>query len=185
MGAGPNINLNNRVDFVMDASNNAVKNITRSRNYGTRLTIGKEKADKYYIYINPNINYNTSVGTVSTNANAKYWAYGYNIWGNLKLPKDFELSTEVDANFRQKDPRFPSNNNYTIWNGFFSKKFHKKEFELKGSVYDILNQNRGYNRNFNSYSFTETYNNTFRRMWLVSFIWNFTKNPGAPAAPAK
>ena len=184
LGAGPNFNISNRVDFVSDSLLNPVKNTTRTRNYGIRLNIGKEKADKYSIYLNPYINYNSSQGSVSANANAKYWSYGSYIWGRLILPKDLELSTDVEGTFRQKDPRFPSNNNYTIWNGFLSKKFHKKVFELKLSVYDILNQNQGYNRNFDSYSFTENYNNTFKRMWLLSFVWNFTKTPGA-AAPSK
>lgn len=184
VGGGPNFNFNNSVEFVSDSLQNPVKNTTRSRNVGFRFNFGKEKGDKYSIFLNPYLNYNSNKGSISKNANAEYWAYGFDIWGRLILPKDLEISTDVDASFRQKDPRFPSNNNFTIWNGYASKKFHKKEFELKLSIYDILNQNRGYKRNFSSYSFTETYNNTFRRMWLLSFIWNFTKTPGA-AAPTK
>jgi hypothetical protein len=48
------------------------------------------------------------------------------------------------------------------------------------SVNDILDQNRGYQRNFDSYSFTESYYTTLRRFWMVSAVWNISKN-GKPA----
>ena len=82
---------------------------------------------------------------------------------------------------RQKDPRFPANNSYTTWNASILKRLHKNEYEVKFGVYDILNQNRGYNRDFNSFSFTETYYTTLKRMWMLSLTWNFSKN-GKPAA---
>ena len=54
------------------------------------------------------------------------------------------------------------------------------KLELKLGLYDILNQNRGYERNFNSYSFTETTYNTLKRFWLFTVTWNISKN-GKPA----
>jgi hypothetical protein len=56
----------------------------------------------------------------------------------------------------------------------------KDVFELKFGVYDILNLNRGYQRNFSSYSFSETYYETLKRFWLLTLTWNFSKN-GGPA----
>ncbi|MBS1655410.1 MAG: hypothetical protein JSU05_11235, partial [Bacteroidetes bacterium] len=47
-------------------------------------------------------------------------------------------------------------------------------------VNDILDQNRGYQRSFSSYSFSESYYTTLRRFWLVTFTWNISKN-GQPA----
>jgi outer membrane receptor for ferrienterochelin and colicin len=96
------------------------------------------------------------------------------------LPQKFEINTDANFQYRQKDPRFTQNNNFTTWNANIVKRFMKDEFDLKIGVYDILNQNRGYQRNFNSYSFTETYNNTLRRFWLVTLTWNISKN-GQPA----
>ncbi len=48
--------------------------------------------------------------------------------------------------------------------------------KLNWVLYDILDQNKGYNRNFNSYSFTESYYNTLRRFWLLTLTWNISKN---------
>ena len=77
---------------------------------------------------------------------------------------------------RQKDPRFPADNNFTTWNANVIKRILKNEMEFKFGVYDILNQNRGYNRSFSSYSFTESYYNTLKRFWLLTVTWNISKN---------
>lgn len=181
-GFGPNFNINRSIDFVKDNKTNvSVKNMTNSSSYGLSISFGKDIPDKLNISIRPNVAYNKSKASVNTSANAEYWSGGYNVWGNWEMGKDFSINTDVDANYVQSDPRFSQNNNYTIWNASISKKFHKKEFEVRAGVNDILDQNRGYNRNFNSYSFTETYRTTLRRFWLVSFIWNITKNGAAPA----
>jgi len=181
LGSGANFSVNNNVDFVMDRNKKAIKNKTQDNNYNLNLSIGKDKADKYYIYWSPNIGYNTSRGSVNELSDYKYWSYGFNVYGNLKLPKDLEIRTDLNATYRQKDPRFPANNNFTIWNAFLTKAFHKKEFEARISVYDLLDQNRGYSQSRSGYSFTDSYRNTLRRLWLVSFIWNITKNGAAPA----
>ena len=77
---------------------------------------------------------------------------------------------------RQKDPRFPDDNNFTTWNANVIKRILKNEMEFKFGVYDILNQNRGYNRSFSGYSFTESYYNTLKRFWLLTVTWNISKN---------
>lgn len=183
LGANASVNLNRNVNFVNEpGTTNSLKNITTTNSYTFSPRISKEIPDKLDITFSPNFGYNTSIATVNDNANAKYWTSGYNIWGNWQLPKDFELNTDVNAQYRQKDSRFPANNNYTIWNAALSKKFHKKEFELRFWVNDILDQNRGYNRNFNSNSFTETYRTTLRRFYMLTFIWNITKNGSTPTA---
>jgi hypothetical protein len=54
------------------------------------------------------------------------------------------------------------------------------KLEIKFGIYDILDQNKGYQRSFSSYNFTETYNQTLRRFWLLTVTWNLSKN-GKPA----
>jgi len=53
--------------------------------------------------------------------------------------------------------------------------------EAKVSVNDILNENRGYDRTFTDYRYTETYYNTLKRFWMVTLTWNFSKN-GKPTS---
>ena len=175
LGVGPSAMVSKNVEFI-----NKVKNITRTSNYGIRMNVSSNIPDKIYFYFSPSITRNHSIATVNAAANADYWAVDG--WSQVRvtLPKKFEISTDVNFQLRQKDPRFPQNNNYTIWNASVTKRFLKDVLEFKFGVNDLLDQNRGYQRNFNSYSFTESYFNTLRRFWMATLTWNISKN-GKPA----
>ncbi len=175
-GIGPFANINRNIDFV-----NSIKNISVRKGYGFRVNMNQYVPEKYNFYIGPSFSYNTNSSSVNSTANAKYWAVSGDANATITVKKKIDISSNISAQFRQKDPRFPANNNYTIWNASVIKRFFKDDkMELKLSVNDILDQNRGYQRNFDSYSFTETYHTTLRRFWLVSVIWNISKN-GKPA----
>jgi hypothetical protein len=183
-GFGPQIDAYRNIDFVQDkASLNTVKNVTDTRKYGIRVGISQYVNDKYNFYIGPTFAWSQSKASVNSFANAKYWQLdgyaggSYTIPGKIKM----ELGTELNFQMRQKDPKFTQNNNFTTWNAYVMKRLFKDEWELRFSVNDILNQNKGYQRNFNSSSFTETYYNTLKRFFLLSLAWNFSKN-GKPAS---
>jgi hypothetical protein len=164
------------VDFV-----NGIKNTTKSRSLGARLNIGQYVANKYRFDMGPNFSWRRSSASVNKSANAEYWQLDGWASAGLTLAKSFELSTDANLEIRQKDPRFPANNNFAKWNASATKRFAKDVLELKFGVYDILNQSRGYDRNFNSYSFTETSYTTLKRFWLLTLTWNISKN-GKPAS---
>jgi hypothetical protein len=183
LGFGPNTNINRNIDFVRDErTNSTVKNITNTSGYGVRIDISQYVENKYNFYGGPNFSWNRSKASVNSAANAEYWQINGYAGGEVTLPKKFELGTDINMQMRQKDPRFPASNNFTTWNANVTKRFFKDNaLELKLGLYDILNQNKGYNRNFNSYSFTETYYNTLKRFWLLTVTWNISKN-GKPAS---
>jgi hypothetical protein len=181
LGFGPTLNHNRNIDFVKDpVSNNTVKNVTNTTGYGVRVSINQFVEGKYNFYIQPGFTLNMSEASVNTSANAEYWQMQGWMGGELTLFKTIRIGTDANMQYRQKDPRFPADNSFMTWNGNITKGFFKNELELRFAVYDILNQNRGYQRNFSSYSFTETYYNTLRRFWQLSMTWNFSKN-GKPA----
>jgi hypothetical protein len=175
-GMGPTANIYRNIDFV-----NSARNITTTKNLGVRLNISKYVQDKYDFYFSPGLTWNKSTATVNASANADYWQF--EAWANVRaqLPKGFEVRSDANIQVRQKDPRFTQNNNFTNWNAFIVKRLLKEnKMEIQFGIYDILNQNRGYQRNFNSYSFTESYFTTLRRFWLLKLTWNISKN-GKPA----
>jgi hypothetical protein len=182
LGFGPNLNFNRNIDFIRDAkTNTTVKNKTDTRSYGMRINISQYEKDKYNFHIGPNFNWNESKASVNSAANAQYWQISGWASGSVTLPYKFELGTDINYQVRQKDPRFPANNSFTTWNANVIKRVMKNELEFKFGVYDILNQNRGYNRSFSSYNFTESYYNTLKRYWLFTLTWNISKN-GKPAS---
>ena len=50
------------------------------------------------------------------------------------------------------------------------------DIELVKKANDILNQNIGFDRNINDNFISERTYNTMRRYFMLSFIWNFSKN---------
>jgi hypothetical protein len=70
-----------------------------------------------------------------------------------------------------------------LWNGYIGRKFLKNDKGLlKFYAYDILNQNKGYDRQVNTNVISERNYETLTRYFLLSFVWNFSKTPaGAPA----
>ena len=129
----------------------------------------------------PNYSFNHSTSDLNASANIDYWQFSSWINGSVTLPWKFEINTDVNLEIRQKDPRFPANNNYALWNASLKKKFMQNKLEAEFGVNDILNQNRGFQRNFNSSSFTETYYNTLRRYWMATITWNFNSNGAKPS----
>ena len=173
---GPNFNINRSVEFI-----NGVKNINNTKSYSLQLSTNTYKVDKYNVWLSTSFGLNDSKSTVNTKANANYWSINVNGSGSKTIAKKIEIGSEITLQIREKDPRFPANNNFTTWNGYIIKRFLKEnQFELKLQVNDILNENRGYSRNFSSYSYTETYYTTLRRFWLLTATWNISKN-GKPA----
>lgn len=174
-GAGPTAMINRNIDFI-----NEKKNITNTGNYGLRVSVSQTIPDKFDFYFSPSFTRNRSTASVNAAANADYWQVEGWSQARVMLPKKFEISTDANFQMRKKDPRFTQKNNFTTWNASVTKRFMKDVLEFRLVVYDLLRQNRGYQRNFNSYSFTETYYTTLRRFWLATITWNISKN-GKPA----
>jgi hypothetical protein len=112
-----------------------------------------------------------------------YYTQNHNLNLTVTLPAHFEISSSVEANFRQKTSAFDRDNNVVLLNGHIGKKFLKNDqamIKLQG--YDILDQNRGYNRFINSNIIREDTYQSLSRYFLLSLVWNFTKTPGGAAA---
>jgi len=171
-GVGPGFSFNRSVELI-----NGVKNVNNTKSYSVRIQTNTYKPEKYNVWLSTNISWNDSRSSVNTSANAQYWSINLNGSGSKTFAKKWEIGSDVSLQMRQKDPRFPDENSFTTWNGYLIKRFFKEnQFELKMQVNDILNQNKGYNRNFNSYSYTETYYETLKRFWLLTATWNISKN---------
>ncbi|MEI9807701.1 MAG: outer membrane beta-barrel protein [Bacteroidota bacterium] len=170
------------MDFVQNVNTGSTdKNVTTTTGYGTRVNIGQYIENKYNFNIGPQFTYNRSKASVNTRANAEYWQLQGWMNAEINFLKTFRFGSDAEVQLRQKDPELSQNNNFTRWNAYLEKSFLKNELQLTFTVYDILNQNQGYQRSFNSISFTETFNNTLQRFWQLRLTWNFSKN-GKPVS---
>ncbi|MFZ1304928.1 MAG: outer membrane beta-barrel protein, partial [Ferruginibacter sp.] len=168
---GPNANISRNITFI-----NGQRAVNTNTNYGFNFGISKQKEKKYEFSLNPGISWVNAKNSISSAASANYWQVGVRGDVEITFLKKFRFETDVNYKAKQKDPRFPSKNQFTIWNASLTRFIYKEVLEASVSVNDILNENRGYERTFNDYRYTETFYNTLKRFWMVTLTWNFSKN---------
>ena len=184
LSVSPQLALSRNITFLNTIKSGSPATSQVSINTNTRYTldfdVNKQKENKYEISLSVAPGFTKAKSSVNTTANASYRTISLSANGNVTILKHFELSSDISYEAKQKDPRFPADNNYTKWNAGLKRKFFKDDFEAGIYVYDILNQNRGYDRTFTDYRYTETYYNTLKRYGLITVTWNFNKNHAKP-----
>ena len=118
LGLGPTFNLSRSIDFV-----NNLKNVTKSKNYGLRVSLNQHVPEKFNFGFDHTFSWNQSEASVNKSANAKYWSLEIYGSATAMFPNNFELGSSINSEYRQKDPRFNSNNNYTKLNAHLIKRF--------------------------------------------------------------
>lgn len=138
----------------------------------------------------PSLGYTNATSSINVNSNRNFWSILGSAYLDIELGKKLGLSSNIDYSFRQKDKFFNANNDYVRWNASVRQFIYKKEISIKLTLNDILNQNRGFDRNFSTYKYSESYFNTLKRYWLVTLAWDFkhakkqvpAATPNVPAA---
>lgn len=170
VGVNLNANISRRNNIV-----NGQKNRSDNNSYGVGLNINYDKEKLLDIYYGPSINYNSNNSTINTTV-TNYWSFNQDLNVSVQLPLKFEIGTEIEWYIRQQVTAFDRNNDVFRWNAWVGKKFLKSDaLELRASVFDILNQNIGFQRYGYGNTVSEQNYNTIQRYGMLSLIWNFTK----------
>ncbi|HEX6427814.1 MAG TPA: outer membrane beta-barrel protein, partial [Niastella sp.] len=165
-------NLNHNTNFI-DTSKNENDNYS----YGGGPNLGIDKDKKFGIWMGTNFMYNVSKTSLRSDLVTRYWTQSHWVDVMVYLPWKMEIGTNCEFNLRQKTSVFENNNNSIRWNARLDRKLFKNDVaRLRFSANDMLDQNIGFNRNINSNFISERTYNTIRRNFLLSFIWNFSKN---------
>ncbi len=170
---GPTGNISRNISFL-----NGLENVSNTYGVGASVGINDDKnndaEETLWDYgINYSFTTNNSKSSINSTANAKYWLMTARVNGTLRLAKDTYIETDGNIEMRQKDPRFPQNNNYFLWNAALNRTIVKNKWIASFKVRDILNQNRGFDRTFSGYNFTESYFNILKRYYLVTITYKF------------
>ncbi|MGZ8550750.1 MAG: outer membrane beta-barrel family protein [Chitinophagaceae bacterium] len=157
---------------------NGVRNVNRFSSYGGGFSLSYFKEEKFDININTEFNYNRSLSNVNPDIN-DFWGQEHNILLNWFISKKFIIATEANFYLREKTDAFTGDNNFAVWDAFLTYRiFKKRNASFRLVVKDILKQRRGFNRSFNNNVLFERQYNMLGRYAMLSFTWNFTKNPG-------
>lgn len=174
--AGPRINR--YVNYV-----NGKRNETRNTATNISVNMGYW-ADKWInFWMNFDANYNHSVSSIRPDVATNYWSYNYNSNLEFRFKKQkFYWSWNADFNLYQKTADFAGVNNVYLVNTTLRKVIGKDDkWETRLYVNDIFNQNLGINRNISSNFITETTNQNIQRYFMLSLVYNFSKN-GKPSS---
>lgn len=176
-----NLNFNPSISRYINYVNGD-KNINDNYTIGLGSGLGywTDKWINFWINLEGNRNYSRS--SINKNIVTKYWSFESNPYLNIKLPKKIYFELSGDINIYEKTSVFALQNNVYLLNASVKKAFTKDEkLEVKLYVNDIFNENRGINRNITSNFISETRSNVIQRFFLLSVIYNFSKN----SKPAK
>ncbi|MCU7552903.1 outer membrane beta-barrel protein [Chitinophagaceae bacterium LB-8] len=156
---------------------NNEKGINNYSSFYAAYNLGYDVKDKFNFNIRPNVRYNTSRSSLRKVDN-NFFSYGASFYGYVMLPGKIEISSDVNADLRQKIGAFDRNTNIIQWNGNISKKVLKdKSGKIIIVANDILNQNKGYNQSINSNFVTDERYLRVSRYFLLKFEWSFNKMP--------
>lgn len=159
---------------------NGVRAVTRSFSMNFELQLGIEKEDKFDFSIRPKIGYNSSRSSFNTNIDNDYFTYGGWIEAEVSLPWKMEITSNLNADLRQRIQAFATNVNLVVWNAGISKKIFKKDAGKIGLyANDILDENKGFNRNISSTFVTDERYQRVSRYFLLRFEWTFNQSPGS------
>ena len=175
VAGGRNINFTNTVSTDFKGAQKAINNYA---NTNLSFGIGYSVNNKYSFNIRPKIGYNTSGSSLQTANNLNFFSYGGWANGYISFGK-FEISTDVNVDYRQRLPIFSQNTNIIRWNGTVSRKVFK---DNSGKIFivanDILKQNKGFSRIVNSNIVTDEQYLSISRYFQLKFEWTFNKTPG-------
>ena len=177
IGIDLNGNLSRYVNFVQGE-----KNIADNGRAGLGLGLYRYKENKYSFSLRGGLSKNFGSSSINQQALTDFLTQEYNVDANIFFTKRFSIGSSLDMNFRQKLDAFDQNNNVIMWNGNITYKiFPKRNGEFKLEAFDILNQRIGFERNFNQNFVVERTYQVLTQYFMLTFAWNFTKNPGTEA----
>lgn len=160
---------------------NNQQNINDNQRLGYNLNLNYNSDKWLNFYFSAGANSNRSRSSINNNIETKYWTYESYGEVEIKLPKKWYLNIDEDITVYQKTAAFANQRDIYIVNASLKKSIDKNEnWQIKASANDIFKQNQGVNRNITSNFITETSNQTIQRYFLLSLIFNFSKN-GKPS----
>jgi uncharacterized membrane protein YgcG len=171
-----NLNLTSSVRYNRDVSQQyGVIGYNKTTGLGQRVRFDYNIPDKLDIGASANFNYNDAQYGFQENSNNRYFNHNYSLDATYTFLKRFMVSSDFDyyVNTGRADG---FNQPIPLWNASIAwVLFKKRNGELRFSVVDIMNQNKNIDRTINEYYIEDTFTETLRRYFLVTFMYNLNR----------
>ena len=141
-----------RNDLVFDEVHNyyssveAQKNVTKNLVLGERLSLAF-RTDLFDVAVNGNVEYNNMKNKLLPSSDSNTWNFSYGINGNLNLPWNMSLSSDLTNSSRRGYSDNSYNTNELVWNAQISQSFLKgNALTLQLQFFDILKKQSNVSR---------------------------------------
>ena len=159
---------------------NGDKNVTDYRFAEFTPGLNYSFPDKYSFELRPKVGHSSSkTKSFKRSANNDYFVYGGYVNGFVMLPGKIEVTSNVNFDLQSAVEGFGARSNIILWNASIARKvFKDKSGKIFLMANDLLDQNRGFNRNISSNFISEERFSRISRYFLLKFEWSFNKMPG-------
>lgn len=158
---------------------NGELNTTENTNVGGSLGLETFRNDFWNLNFGGELTYNWSSYSLQERLNQEYLNHSY--YANLEWTPTKQLGMETGVNLQTySSASFAEDQFVPLWNANIRYNFLKDgTAQLKLTVFDILNQNRGVSRFANLNSIVERQTNSLGRYFMLSFLYKFNSVAGS------
>jgi len=165
--------LSYNINKLYNLTNNSLAAMT-SNAYMLSFNVRNYEADKRELSLMVRMAYNRSTSTITNTYNNNGLLLNINPTAKLFLPYKFMIQSTLDAIIQPSNTTFNQNLNRVLWNGSLSKFFLKdNSLSLNLSCFDILNDNKFFNRSAQNNVISQSITSTLSRYFLLSAVWQF------------
>lgn len=165
-----NLGYTNAVGYVTNDNINQ-KSTTRSLNVGENLNLAY-RTSWFDVGLRGNVNYQHARNSLQTNANQDTWNFSYGLNGNVNLPWNMSISTDIRMNSRRGYSDNSMNTNELIWNAQIAQSFLKDNTAtISLQFYDILQKQSNISRTINAQMRQDTWTNAINSYCMLHFIY--------------
>ncbi len=151
---------------------NGALNTTNTIGYNFGLRTDFTPSDKFTLYANANWNISDTKYSISKTQNQKIVNGTYSAEMNFKMPKDIYFNSGFNYN-TYVNKRYGFNQNMPILNiSVYKTMLKSKKGEVRLSMYDVFNQNRGISQYAYSNFVTQEKVRTLARYFMLSLTYN-------------
>lgn len=113
--------------------------------YNIKASVSNRNTDHVFIEAGLKLEQGVRKYSIDPTFNQNYSSFDYYIDSDFYLPYNFTFSNELSF-MKYSNEGFENSPDFTFWHLSLSKLFFKEKLELSFSIYDVLNQNIGYER---------------------------------------
>ncbi len=180
-----NLNLNTGLNFSrLPGLINQALNVSTNYALSQGIVLSSNISTRLDFTLSFNGNYNIVRNSLQPQLNSNYFSQQTSARVNWIFGKGFVLQTDLtNQSYRGLGAGF--NQNFTLWNASFGKKFLKDDKgELKLTVFDILSQNNSINRNVTETYLEDVTSRVLTQYGMLTFTYTL-RNFGKAPAPAE